>query len=148
LVCAPANDSSSGDPSRAADEEKRKVRRTKRSESARTSGASFAPNAWRTKSPRRWVPQSAICMLRESSISTARKFCCGTAALTTRMGRNRQKTTIASTARRSAVSTIRSRVRPRRTTPRYVRTVIRTAATATAAAMYDPVVGARRNSPC
>ncbi len=36
---------------------------------------------------------SAICMLRESSTSTPRKFCCGTAAFTTRTGRNRQKRT-------------------------------------------------------
>ena len=77
LVCAPANVSSSGDPSRAADDEKRNVRRTNRSDSALTSAASFEPNACWTNAPRGWVPQSAICMLRESSISTARKFCCG-----------------------------------------------------------------------
>ena len=95
------------------------------------------------------VPQSAICMLRESSISTARKFCCGTAALTTRMGRNRQK----------------SDDRERREAQRRQHDAIaRPAAQGhaavrddghqdrrdghDAAAMYEPVDGARRNSPC
>ncbi len=88
---------------------------TNRSESDLTSAASFEPNAWRTNSPRgcgRPSRQSACCANRRSA--PPRKFCCGTAALTTRTGRNRQKTTIASAARRSAVSTTRSRVRPRK----------------------------------
>jgi hypothetical protein len=45
-------------------------------------------------------------MLRESSISTPRKFCCGTAALRISVGRNRQKISTASTARRRPTSTM------------------------------------------
>ena len=48
-------------------------------------------------------------MLRESSSSTPTKFCCGTAALTTSTGRNRQTATSASSATRRPASTTRSR---------------------------------------
>ena len=51
------------------------------------------PNCSRAMAPRVLPASSAICMLRESSISTPTKFCCDTAARTTRTGRNRQKRT-------------------------------------------------------
>ena len=44
---------------------------------------------------RGWPSRSAIVMLRESSIRTPRKFCCGTAALRISVGRNRQKSSTA-----------------------------------------------------
>ncbi|GIT66573.1 MAG: hypothetical protein Ct9H300mP25_00450 [Acidobacteriota bacterium] len=40
--------------------------------------------------------RSAICMLRESSISTPRKFCCGTTDDSTRTGRSKQNANTAS----------------------------------------------------
>ena len=60
-----------------------------------------------TKALRGWPLTSAICMLRESSTSTPRKFCCGTAALTTSTGRKRQKRTRSSVASRMPASTAR-----------------------------------------
>ena len=65
----------------------------KRWESVPEHAAVGAPNSWRMNVPRGACRRSAICMLRESSRSTATKFCCGTAALTTSTGRNRQNTT-------------------------------------------------------
>ena len=111
LVWEPAKPSSLGEASREAVDEKRNVRRTNLSASAFISAASGAPNACRTNAPRDSVPQSVICMLRESSTITARKFCCVTAALTISTGRKRQTRTSASVARRSAVSTSRSPTR-------------------------------------
>ncbi len=113
LVCEPSNASSPGAPSRRAVEENRNVRTTNLSARARITGDS-AENRSRTKAPRDWPSTSAICMLRESSISTPRKFCCDTAARTTSTGRNRQKSISARVATRRAMSTTRCRpVAPR-----------------------------------
>ena len=59
-------------------------------------------------------------MLRESSISTPRKFCCGTAALRISVGRNRQKS---STRERGEAQADEHHAIARRSTadtPRYV----------------------------
>jgi len=58
-------------------------------------------------------------MLRESSIRTPRKFCCGTAARRISEGRSRQKTMRTSSARRMATSTARSRGCPSLLIARY-----------------------------
>src|ERR1044072_7721523 len=57
-------------------------------------------------------------MLRESSISTPRKFCCGTAALSTSVGRNRQKRRTTNAARRRPIRATRSRRRAAADGPR------------------------------
>ena len=76
-------------------DENRKVRTTKRSDSAfRTPpvriGELLPRRSLARGRARACDGASPICMLRESSISTARKFCCATAALTTSTGRKRQ----------------------------------------------------------
>ena len=73
-------------------------------EAARQRSSGRRPRASRkccfTNALRGWPSTSAICMLRESSTSTPRKFCWGTAALTTSTGRKRQKRTTSSVASR------------------------------------------------
>ena len=76
------------------------------SDSAFITGES-AENCSRTNEPRGLPFVSAICMLRESSTSTPRKFCCDTAARTTRTGRNRQNSIRPSVATRSVIRTTR-----------------------------------------
>ena len=130
--CDPPNVRSLSCVVRVAALEKRNVRTVKRSDSALSRPRSAAPNSLFTYDARGWPSTSAICMLRESSSSTPRKFCCGTAARTTSSGRNMQTRMMARIARRIAASVMRSRVRA----PwplRYARTVS-AAATATAAA--------------
>ena len=92
-VCDPPNVRSFADSSRPAVDENRNTRTRKRSDSALSNALSGAPNCCLTNSPRGMPDQSGICMLRESSRSTATTFCCGTAALTMSVGRNRQKST-------------------------------------------------------
>ena len=75
LVCEPLNVRSSTDVMRPVDEEKRKVRTRNRSASDFISGLSALPNCCRTYSARGLPSWSAICMLRESSSSTATTFC-------------------------------------------------------------------------
>ena len=87
-------------------------------------------------------------MLRESSISTATTFCCGMAALTTSVGRKRQKTTRPSAAMRSTVSTKRSRGRPLVPTVRYVKMAAPMMSAAMPAATKEAVVMSKRKSPC
>src|SRR5262245_33477513 len=60
-------------------------------------------------------------MLRESSTRTPRKFCCGTAAFSTSVGRKRQRRSTASAATRRPIRMTRSRRRSAADTPRYVR---------------------------
>ena len=105
----PAYFRSAADATRSDDDEKLKKRRTKRCDSA-SSSLAFGPVSccW-TKLLRGWPSRSAIDMLRESSTSTPRKFCCGTAALRISAGRNRQKSRTASAASRRPTSTTRSR---------------------------------------
>ncbi len=103
--------------SRSAVVEKRKWRRTKRSDSALCSAPSSASSFW-TKSVRGRPSRSVIVMLRESSTMTPRKFCCGTAARRTSVGRNRQRMSTPSVARRSRTSTRRSRTGPSFVMPR------------------------------
>ena len=67
--------SSAADPSRPADEENLKNRRTKRSRSALSSARVGTASSRCTNWLRGWPSRSAISMLRESSIRTPRKFC-------------------------------------------------------------------------
>ena len=133
-VWAPANVRSDEAPTRDAVDENLKVRMTNRSESDFRSAASGVANVWRAKFARGAWFQSAICMLRESSIRTPRKFCCGTAALTTRTGRKRQKSTSSRMAVRIAASTTRCRIALFDLAARYVRNVTAIATPTTAAA--------------
>ena len=113
---------------RLAADENRNVRTTNRSESAFRTWLSLVPNSCLMKSPRVLPFQSAICMLRESSTRTPRKFCCETAALITSTGRNRQKRSKVSVTTRRVARTNLWRVvlcRPR--AARYVSTVTMTA---------------------
>src|SRR4051812_13887793 len=87
-------------------------------------------------------------MLRESSISTPRKFCCGTAARRISDGRIRQKTSSASSARRTATSTGDARGCLSLRMPRYV---IRLAAAIAARATSASIAvrdAANVKSPC
>ena len=59
-------------------------------------------------------------MLRESSTSTPRKFCCGTAALRTSVGRTRQNSSTASAASRKPMRIDAIAPRSLADTPRYV----------------------------
>src|ERR1700687_1428995 len=113
---------------RSADDEKRKNRRTNRCDSALRSALSGSASCCWTNSVRGWPSLSAIVMLRESSIRMPRKFCCGTAALRTSDGRNRQNTRSATAATRSATSATRSRRDRSEAMPRYVSNAPRAAA--------------------
>ena len=76
LVCGPLKFiSPAEDPIRVAVDEKRKTRTRNRSDRAFSSGLSGRPNCSLTKAPLGFPPQSGICMLRESSRSTATTFC-------------------------------------------------------------------------
>src|SRR3954468_19022823 len=99
-VDVPPNLRSAADAPRSDDEAKRKKRITKRCDSASSSFA-FGPFicCW-TNALRAWPSTSAIDMLRESSTSTPRKFCCGTAALRISAGRKRQNSSTARAASR------------------------------------------------
>ncbi len=112
LVCDPLKVSSLADCTREAAEEKRNTRTRKRSPSDLSSGEVAAPNSSCTYWPRGFPATSGICMLAESSSSTATTFCWFTAARTISVGRNRQKRTMPSTARRRTVRMTRSRGRP------------------------------------
>ena len=98
--------------------------------------------------PRGAAPSSAMAMLRESSTTTARKFCCGSTARTTSTGLDSANSRTASTARRKPSS--RARV------PRGTLTAERTYAhTATAAAARPIAItttsgqgGLKASAPC
>jgi len=148
LVCEPSKLSSVMVPTRPAVAENLKVRTRKRSDSDFISGLSSAPNCSRINSPRALPCQSGICMLRESSSSTATTFCCGTDARTTRVGRSRQNSPTPRTVILMAVSTMRSRRVPLPRTVRYVITAATINPMARTAATRDPVDKLKRSSPC
>jgi len=108
-VRVPAYDSSATSATRSTSAAKRKNRSWNLSASADTSGAEVSPKFFATNAPRGSPPSSAIRMLRESSISTATKFCCGTAVASRSDGRSRQNSSTPSTATRNPTSTSRSR---------------------------------------
>ena len=112
-VCDPSNFSSPSVVVRDGADENRKVRTVKRSDSALSTAASGPVNCSLMYAARGWPAWSAICMLRESSSNTPRKFCCATAALTTSSGRKRQIRMTASNAMRMTASAARSRARLR-----------------------------------
>ncbi len=114
-VCVPSKVSSSSPSIRSATSEKRKKRRTKRSESCSMSGLSPGVNASATKALRAVPSRFSSSMLRESSIRTPTKFCCGTTVESTSVGCMRQKTSTPRSATRSAAMMPRSatELRPR-----------------------------------
>ena len=117
-VAVPPYFKSAAEAMRSDEEAKLKKRTTNRCESAASSFALGPLNCCWTNAARVWPSRSAIDMLRESSTSTPRKFCWGTAALRTSVGRNKQKSRTASAARRNPISTTRSRGRSVADTPR------------------------------
>ena len=105
FVDVPSYLSSAGDPSRPADDENLKNRSTKRCCSVFSSVLSMPPSSRCTNWLRGWPSRSAISMLRESSMRTPRKFCCGTAAFKMSVGLIKQNRRMATSARRSPMST-------------------------------------------
>src|SRR5262245_56709729 len=87
-------------------------------------------------------------MLRESSMSTPRKFCCGTAAFRTRAGRSRQKRTTAMRDRRRPTRMARSRGGPSVVMPRYVISAAMATADRTARPSIVDRDAANVKSPC
>jgi hypothetical protein len=126
------------DARRSADEAKLKKRSTKRCASAFSSFAFGPASCCCTNWLRGWPLVSAIVMLRESSTMTATKFCCGTDAFRTSVGRNRQTTMRMARSRGGCSAAVF----------RYVRRAATPIAAAIAAARATPRDAPHDRSPC